>query len=531
MRNFLRFTTMLLLFGSCGTIEKHNTEVTKLHPIEDLHDDIDKVYLQLQRLHPRLYQFTPKEKLDFKFDSLKTAMKPMTSRDFYKQLAAVTKYVGQGHMSLSPPSKKYKRKERKAFWKLEFDVNNLDFEYLDNTLIVAKAKGKDSLLVYAEVLKVEDETPQDLIKKYKKLIPADGYNTTFQNRVAGNRFMRFYGHDKGHFDSISLTLRNTDSTFIKKYKRVAKAEKKKTIDSAKTDSLKVLQPKKKPTKAEKKAKRLKQKKNWKDNQKYGYNYETKENTRNLSFIGKDSSVALVKIQEFSRGKYKLFYEETFKVLDSLKTETLIIDLRNNFGGRLNEIMILNSYLTDKDYALINRSEVNSRIPMLKSSMSNTNSVAGKIITGIFSPIYIIHNLLKTRKKDGQLYYKFRAAKEQEPNPLNFKGKVYVLINGNSFSASSILSAQLKGSNRATFVGEETGGAYNGTVAGLYKIYELPNTKVRARIGLMHIDTKFKIEPDGFGVKPDIEIFPSYQNRIDGVDPELEWVLKDVEKNN
>jgi len=89
--------------------------------------------------------------------------------------------------------------------------------------------------------------------------------------------------------------------------------------------------------------------------------------------------------------------------------------------------------------------------------------------------------------------------------------------------------ELDGTNRATFVGEETGGAYNGTVAGLMKRYTLPNTKIKATIGLLHIDSKHKTAIDGYGVKPDIEILPTYQDRLNNIDPELEWVLNDIEK--
>ena len=528
MKKFLYLFSLTLLLASCASVENYNTAVTKMHPVEDLQEDVDNVYKQLQRLHPRLYQFTPKETLDLKFDSLKTALKqPMTSRDFYKQLATVTKHVGQGHMSISPPAKKYKRKERKALRKLKFDINNLDTEYLDAKLFISNARGNDSLLINSEILKINNDSPQDLIKIYKKRIASDGYNTTFHDRVVGKRFLGYYTQDRGRFDSISLTLKNADSTFIKKYKRVAKNNAK-AKDSSKIDSSKALKPKKKLTKAERKANKIKRKKAWKDKLKYGYNFTTKENTRDLSFVGRDSTVALIKIKAFSRGKYKPFYKEAFAILDSLKTETLIIDVRDNFGGRLNEILELYSYLTDKSFTLINRSETNSRLPVLKTMMSNTTPLASKIVNGLLSPIYITHNLLRTSKKDGQLYYKFKASKEKEPNALNFKGKIYMLINGNSFSASSLLSTQLKGTNRATFVGEETGGAYNGTVAGLYKIYQLPNTKIKARIGLMHIDSKYKTNPDGFGIKPDIEVIPTYKDRLNGVDPELEWVLKDIQ---
>ena len=167
-KNLFIFCIVFLLV-SCGSIEKHNLQVTQLHPVEDLHEDVDKVYEQLQRNHPHLYQFASKETLDFKFDSLKHAItEPMDSRTFYKQLAAVTKYIGQGHMSLSPPSRRYTKKERKALNKTKFDITNLDFDYLDDKLFIVNARGKDSVLINAEVLKVEDEKPKDLIEKYER---------------------------------------------------------------------------------------------------------------------------------------------------------------------------------------------------------------------------------------------------------------------------------------------------------------------------------------------------------------------------
>lgn len=533
MSNKLLLTlSILVMLVSCASVEKHNLQITKLHSVEDLHEDIGNVYTQLQRNHPHLYQFTTKETLDFKFDSLKKAIdQPMDSRTFYKQLSTVTKYVGQGHMSLRPPSKRFNRKERKALKKTKFDINNLDFEYLDEKLLIVNARGKDSVLINAEVLKIEDDKPQDLITEYKKRIASDGYNTTFHNRVAGHRFMSYYVLDKGRFDSITLTLKNSDSTFVKRYKRVLKKDTT-TIkkDSIKLDSAKINQKKKiKLTKAEKKVKKLKRKAERKYNRNYGYIPSRKEYTRNLNFVGKDSSVALLKIRSFSNGRYKDFYEESFKTLDSLKTETLIIDLRNNFGGRLKEITHLYSYLTDENFTMINPSEVNTRFPLLKSVMSNTTSTTMKVIAGILSPVFATVDLFKTHKKDGKLYYKFKYAKEKEPKPLNFKGKIYVLINGNSFSASSLISTQLQGSKRATFVGEETGGAYNGTVAGFYKLYEMPNTKVRARIGLAHIDALYKTTPDGYGVRPDIKILPSYNDRLNNIDPELQWILEDLEQ--
>ncbi|NAS30046.1 peptidase S41 [Flavobacteriaceae bacterium R38] len=530
-RKLLLITLITTLFTSCASIEKHNLQVTKLHPVADLHEDINKVYTQLKRHHPHLYQFTSKETLDFKFDSLKTAInRPMDSRTFYKQLAAVTKQIGQGHMSLRLPEKRLFKKERKALKGSKFDIDNLDYEYLNGKLWVVNARGKDSILIGSEVVKVNEETTQELIKKYKKIIRSDGYNKTRQNRVVGRWFMEYYTIYKGRFDSITLTFKNSDSVFVKKYRRIFKPELTKVkSDSTKTSSTKIVKTlKTKLTKEEKRVKKTQRKALKKRNRKYGYIASRKEYTRNLNFVGKDSSVAVLKIRGFTNGKYKEFYAETFAEIDKRDSKALVIDLRDNGGGRLNEITDLYTYLTNKNFKMVNYGEVNSRTPTFKVLMSNTRSIGSKIFSGILSPIIITHNLLKTTRKDGKLYYKFSASKEKEPNPLHYKGPIYVITNGNSFSASSVLSTQLHGNKRATFVGEETGGAYNGTVAGQFKIYELPNTKIRARIGLMYIDTPFKVNPDGYGVKPDVKILPTIQDRLEKRDPELEWVLKDIE---
>ncbi len=530
MKKIILLLSLFVVVTSCKSVANYNTAVTKLHTVEDVKEDIDKLYKQLQKHHPRLYQYTSKEQLDFKFDSLKQSITaPMTSRDFHKQLAQVTKYIGQGHMSVSPPDKRFTRKERKVLNKMKFDINNIDTEYLDDKLFIKNARNKDSVFINAEIMTVNGKKPQTLVSEYKKGVASDGYNSTFQPRVVGDNFFSFYKKANGRFDSISLTLRNADSTFTKIYKRVPKNLDKKPKDSITGDSLPTKKIEKKLTKAEKKAKKIKFKKERNEKRKKAFDYTRKEFRRELTFVGQDSSVGYLKIKSFTGWKYKPFYDEVFKALDSLKTENLVIDLRNNLGGSLKEITYLYSYLTDKNFTFINPSETNSRIPIMKSAMSNSTSIGTKILGTIGFPVIATINLLKTKKEDGKLYYKFKASKEHEPNPLNFKGKLYVIINGNSFSASSILSTQLKGTNRATFAGEETGGAYNGTVAGYYKVYELPNTKVKARIGLMHIDSKFKTTPDGYGIKPDVEILPSYQDRLNGVDPELEWILNDIKQ--
>ncbi|MEC3907738.1 S41 family peptidase [Tamlana sp. 2201CG12-4] len=527
MKRLILSIALLLLLASCKSVEKHNKQITTLHTVEDLHKDVDKLYKQLKRHHPRLYQYTSKIDLDFKFDSLKNEIRtPMTSRDFYKMLSPVLVNVRQGHVSVKPPEKQFKRKERKELQEKKFEFYDLDFEFLEHKLWVKANRGKDSTLVGNEVISIDGEPALNLINSYKTRFASDGYNTTMYNRAVGKGFPVFYYRDKGFLDSLKVTFKSKDSIFTKIFRRVEKEEKQDEPDST---SIKKVKPKKLAG-AEKKASRLSKRKTRKEHKKYGYLAKRKQYTRNFKFIGEDSTVAYMKIRSFTNGNYKKFYQESFKKLDAAKTKHFILDLRDNGGGRIAEIDYLYAYLTTKDYQFITESEINSRVPFLKYLMSNTSPNSLKVLSGLLSPIIVTHNLLKTKKKDDKLYYNFkRHSKLKAPNPVNYKDKLYVLINGNSFSASSLLSTHLKATKRAVFVGEETGGAFNGTVAGIYKYYELPVSKLKVRMGLMQIEAPQKQHPDGYGIKPDIQITPTVKDRNAGIDTELEWVLQDIYK--
>ncbi|GAA4811612.1 S41 family peptidase [Litoribaculum gwangyangense] len=516
-----------MLLASCNSVKKYNEQLTASHAVEDLRNDVDKLYTQLKKHHPKLYQYTPKSDLDFKFDSLKTSIKlPLSTQEFYKKLAPVVAYVRQGHVSVGYTVKRFTKKERKTLNKQKFEFYDLDFEYLEDKLWVVQNYGKDSTLVGSEVVSIDDEPVSKLINTYKTRFASDGYNTTLHDRYVSKGFASFYVRDKGFLDSLKVTIKNKDSIFTKNFKRILKEEKKE-------DSTSVKKAKTKPenlTKQEKRQNRLSKRKKRKDDKKYGYLSKTKQYTRNFDFIGKDSTVAYMKIRSFTNGSYKKFYQESFSKIDAAKSKHVIIDLRENGGGRIAEIDHLYSFLTDKNYRFINDSEVTSRIPFLKSFMTNTTPIGLKVLGCIVSPIMVVHNLLKTRKEDGKLYYRFnKHTKVKEPNTLSFKGNIFVLINGNSFSASSLISTHLKANKRAVFVGEETGGAYNGTVAGVYRVYELPTSKIKIRMGLMQIEAPQKQIPDGYGIKPDIEITPTIEDIRQKRDVELEWVLNDIYK--
>lgn len=169
----------------------------------------------------------------------------------------------------------------------------------------------------------------------------------------------------------------------------------------------------------------------------------------------------------------------------------------------------------------------NRTSVATNRLRNTSKV-GLVI---FSPIILYtttKQIIATKKdENGNFYIKNKESKIAEPKPNKFDGTLYVLINGRSFSASCILSSNLKGSKRAFFVGEETGGTYNGTVAGTMPILTLPNSKLPFRIGLQDIRPYHKTEEFGRGIMPDKEIIPTIEQIENNEDPEMDWILQDI----
>ncbi|WP_299214946.1 S41 family peptidase [uncultured Aquimarina sp.] len=522
-RKLFLYITIILL-SSCASVEKYNQQISKTHSPEELHRDVDHAYKKLKKLHPDVNWYISKGELDKKIDDLKNELtEPLTTKEFYKLFAPVITSIKQGHLSIHTPVKKQTKKEIKGKGKRGSPFNSLSFYTSANKLFVKKVfKGDTTLIPGSEVISVDGEKVNDLLESFKILHASDGYNETFIPEFIGSRFGFFYSNTHKQKDSILLHLKLEDSLYDKylyaNYDKIKTSSQKDTVRSEK----------RKLSRSDKKIAKETRKKIRKKNYKYGYNKKTNEYNRNFIFLESDadSPIGYLKIRSFTNGGYKEFYKESFAKIDSAQCKSLVLDLRGNLGGRLVEIDDLYSYLTDKEYVFIEKSKMTGRLSFLYPFF-HTKSWPTKTAATILSPVLGVYQIFKVKKENKEAYFKFKYSKLRKPKSNTFTGKIYVLINGESFSASSVLSTHLKATKRATFVGEETGGAYNGTVAGVYAKVELPNSKINMRIGLMKINAPYTIEPDGYGIKPDIPIKSTMNNE----DEELQWVIEDIEMSN
>lgn len=529
MKKILLLVLTVLLFIQCSSVKKQNAQLDTLISVAQMKQDVDFTYQKLQRLHPNLYGYIDKAALDYKFDSVKkTITSPLKPLGFYKKLSPLVAAVRQGHSQVYTPTKQFTKKEAKILEKKGTGpISQFDLDVIDNKLYVLKNKSQDqSIQAGAEIISMNNISPSELIAEYDSYFSSDGFNTTYKSAVATRKMASYFTYEKGITDSIRYQFKFKDSITTSTIARKAPKKPKKDSLKEKTPQIKqvLTQAQKETQKEARKALKRKKRIN-------GYNKDAQNFTRNFNFAAKDSSVALMKIRGFKNKSYKTFYKESFQQLQDSKTKTLILDLRSNGGGRLAEIADLYSYLADSSFVFLDKSEVVSRGSLLRGSYFETNSLPEKMIKIIFAPLAYTFALFEVRKEEDGKYYTQSFTKVKEPKATAFKGKIYVLINGGSFSASSIISSNLKGSGRATFVGQETGGDYNGTVAGFMPEIKLPNSQLIVRIGVMNVVPHYKTPVIGHGIYPDQEIVPTLQDKIEGKDPELQWIVNEINKAN
>lgn len=530
----ISFVLLSLSLIGCASGKKNNLRMHTELTVNEMHDDVNFVERKLFNMHPDVDLYITKEALHKKFDSLNnTITEPLKPNDFYLKIAPVIASVRQGHMSLNLLSEQLEKTNKKKYIGSKSPLSQFDFLWNDGNLYVLKNNSENKEIKEgAVIIDINGNTPQNFYEKYRSSITSDGFNETFIEKWFGRKILGYYASEIGIVDSLTLKINCSDSISSHTIHRIFKKEnsQSKTIkDStgiAKNDRSKSI--KKILTKKQRRAEKDSLKLLAKRDRIYKYDRTKKEYTINLSYPTNDSTFAVLKVQSFTETKYKKAYKAIFEEIRKQNIRNLVLDLRGNTGGRVSEIDELYSYLTtDEKYTLLKPTVVTSKWKLpyyMHAGRSPLHYV-------LLSPFYIIQSpivFFKTKKgNDGKFYYKLEQEKKNNRKKNSYSGELFVLTDGLSFSAASVISANLKGTKRATFIGNETGGTYNGTVAGRLPILTLPNSKLKWRLGVMNVSPTEQTEEFGHGIRPDILIIPTTEQVLNKEDPEMEWILNNL----
>lgn len=215
--------------------------------------------------------------------------------------------------------------------------------------------------------------------------------------------------------------------------------------------------------------------------------------RDAMYAGKsqafwDKPVPWLRLDEFE-GKDRDFYEDVFYFLKASASDTLVIDLRGNSGGSLGQTTQLLSYLANRKYG--------TDFYMRKSPARDFFKYSEN--PRAFSTTLLIYNYIRLFNRASKRHWKFRFSPLKRNH---FDGKIIILQDGLSFSASSILATALAGQPNVEVWGEESGGFAFGCFAAQFLSVETPYSGISIRFPLFRIDVLNAEGESGRGVMPD-----------------------------
>ncbi|MCB9356824.1 MAG: hypothetical protein H6575_19865 [Lewinellaceae bacterium] len=211
----------------------------------------------------------------------------------------------------------------------------------------------------------------------------------------------------------------------------------------------------------------------------------------------EGNTAVLTLRSFNRGlleQYKIksgaLYKSVFNRLASEKTGALIVDLRDNIGGR-------NEFADD-----------------------------------------MLPYIIPASQKPGEVYKTTRSWKGDvkeyttpKRNKRAYGGKIYVLVNGRTYSAGATLARYLKEYAGAVVIGEETGTRYEGFVAGSEQSILLPHSGIRIGVPRYHIEfpKSEKQQTRDRGLLPDYRVSYTIQDLMEKRDLEMQLARKLIGK--
>ena len=206
-------------------------------------------------------------------------------------------------------------------------------------------------------------------------------------------------------------------------------------------------------------------------------------------------------------RFKAFIDSVFTDMNSKNVNSLIVDLRNNSGGHNTYSDYLISYFASKPFRWYSTFQLKTSKVLKEQTRSST-------------PEKEINDYTKAilSHQDGEVFAYEQPIQNPAPETKRFKGKVYALVNRQTYSMAALSAALIQDYGFAEIVGEETG-----DVPTLYASqfsFPLPRTGIIVKVPKGYI-----VRPNGSealsGVKPDHRV---RDHLLDGEDEILRYTL-------
>jgi C-terminal processing protease CtpA/Prc len=493
MRILALFIVMLLM--GCG-VGKNSFSPNKKYSPQQIQKDYSIYQTMLEESHPGLYWYTSKDSMNEYFRKGAEQLKDsMTEPQFRKVLTWVTAKINCGHTSVrsSKMFSKYLDTVRTKIFPLSIKV------WDDTMTVAANLNSRDSILKRGTILKkINDKPVKELVDTMFNYISTDGYNRTHKYQALSNR---------GYFGSLYTALFGLSEKYKVEYidssgqtKSVITPAYNLATDTFNRIIIRPITSVPHPSKKERKQQQM-------------------SSVRQLK-IDSANHTAFMDLSSFGRGYHlKKFFRVSFRALKKNRTGYLIIDVRGNGGGSISNSTIISRYLTDHPF------KIGDSIYAIRKK-----STYGHYIQNNFFNRFFI-TLVTKKRADGHYhfgYFERHYFKQKKHN--HFNGNVYVLIGGNSFSATTLFASSIIKQDNVIVVGEETGGGAYGNTAWLIPDVALPETGVRFRLPLFRLVIDKNYPKTGKGVQPEVEVKPTVDAIRRGADFKLDKVMEMIKSD-
>jgi hypothetical protein len=492
MRKISLLIFYILLFQTVCHAQMPGAVEIRKYSSEDLRKDATILRTALTETHPGLYIYNSRSAIDHRFDSLiKSLNEPLTEGQFFSKISGFIAGIGCGH-TVCLPSLAYKKEfeeKRCRYFPFQLKISG------DRLFILRNLSTDSSIICGSEINQINGRSAAQIISILLPHIPSDGYNTTLKYHDIETDFMYYYAEFIEQAAWFQIQLKDPDDAL----------ERSISLPALTLPEMEKINKKRK-----------------------GYKDLHLPKEKPLSFERTPDNIGILTIHSFDGGDIRAahqhfhsFIRHAFDTMQTRGVNDLVIDLRNNGGGDDDNGWFLYSFLTDSAFRYYDRVEVanNKRLSFLRY----TRQMRG---------FNFFHLLVKQDSNGHFIWTHGGYTKIHKPARSCYRGKVFILINGASFSATAEFSAVARYHDRVIFVGEETGGAYEGNNSGLELLLTLPNTHLRVRIPMMrYITASGSQKNTGHGVLPDYPVTPAIDDILKGMDTEKEFVLDLIRKKN
>ena len=240
------------------------------------------------------------------------------------------------------------------------------------------------------------------------------------------------------------------------------------------------------------------------------------------YFSKDNNTALFEVKGLAYAD-TVTYGELFAQVTKKRSNNLILDLRHNGGGDLRIVTKLLSYLADTSFGMVK--DIRSRLPDPSANTmiayfdpERTASFKGSCMPGAQTGNWWHMDI---RPEFGRPY---------GPNPVaarnRFKGNLYVLIDGATFSSAALFTTALKAQRKnVVFIGKETAGTEEGCNGFAMQQLTLPNSGIVVDFPWLRVVSMAPSPAGGRGLMPDFPVISSPEEVVVGYDPDLQKALQ------